>query len=201
MAKMMGPKFKQSRRLGLNVSGHPKAMKRAEKSRGSSRADKKLTEYGTQLLEKQRLRAYYNVLEKQFVRYVDKAMRTKGQTGPELLTLLELRLDNMVHRMGFANSIRMARQMVNHGHFLVNGNKVDIPSYGLKVGDVVELREKSRKTEMFVDSFNSIQGTPIPYIEKDVANFKGTVARLPQREELPIEINEQLIVEFYSKTR
>ena len=201
MAKMMGPKFKQSRRLGLNVSGHPKAMKRAEKSRGSSRADKKLTEYGTQLLEKQRLRAYYNVLENQFVRYVDKAMRTKGQTGPELLTLLELRLDNMVYRMGFANSIRMARQMVNHGHFLVNGNKVDIPSYGLKVGDVVELREKSRKTEMFVDSFNSIQGTPIPYIEKDVANFKGTVARLPQREELPIEINEQLIVEFYSKTR
>ena len=201
MGKMMGPKFKQSRRLGLNVSGHPKAMKRAEKSRGLSRADKKLTEYGTQLLEKQRLRAYYNVMEKQFVRYVDKAMRTKGQTGPELLTLLELRLDNMVYRMGFANSIRMARQMVNHGHFLVNGNKVDIPSYGLKVGDVVELREKSRKTEMFADSFNSIQGTPIPYIEKDVPNYKATVARLPQREELPIVINEQLIVEFYSKTR
>ncbi len=199
MAKMMGPKFKQSRRLGLNVSGHPKAMKRAEKSRGSSRADKKLTEYGIQLLEKQRLRAYYNVLEKQFVRYVDKAMRTKGQTGPELLNMLELRLDNMVYRMGFANSIRQARQMVNHGHFLVNGNKVDIPSYGLKVGDVVELREKSRKTEMFVENFNGIQGTPLPYIEKDLANFKGTVARLPQREELPIEINEQLIVEFYSR--
>lgn len=89
--------------------------------------------------------------------------------------------------------------MVNHGHFLVNGNKVDIPSYGLKVGDVVELREKSRKTEMFVENFNGIQGTPLPYIEKDLANFKGTVARLPQREELPIEINEQLIVEFYSR--
>lgn len=199
MAKMMGPKFKQSRRLGLNVSGHPKAMKRAEKSRGSSRADKKLTEYGVQLLEKQRLRAYYNVLEKQFVRYVDKAMRTKGQTGPELLNMLELRLDNMVYRMGFANSIRQARQMVNHGHFLVNGNKVDIPSYGLKVGDVVELREKSRKTDMFVENFNGIQGTPIPYIERDSANFKATLSRLPQREELPIEINEQLIVEFYSR--
>ena len=199
MAKMMGPKFKQSRRLGLNVSGHPKAMKRAERTRGSSRADKKLTEYGVQLLEKQRLRAYYNVLEKQFVRYVDKAMRTKGQTGPDLLNMLEMRLDNMVYRMGFANSIRMARQMVNHGHFLVNGNKVDIPSYGLKVGDTVELREKSRKTEMFVENFNGIQGTPIPYIERDAANFKATLVRTPQREELPIQINEQLIVEFYSR--
>lgn len=198
MAKMMGPKFKQSRRLGLNVSGHPKAMKRAEK-RGAARSDKKLTEYGIQLLEKQRLRAYYNVLEKQFVRYVDKAMKTKGQTGPELLNLLELRLDNMVYRMGFANSIRQARQMVNHGHFLVNGKPVNIPSYALSVGDVVELREKSRKTEMFVENFSQVQGTPIPYVEKDVDNFKATVARLPQREELPIEINEQLIVEYYSR--
>lgn len=199
MAKMMGPKFKQSRRLGLNVSGHPKAMVRAERSRGSSRADKKLTEYGIQLLEKQRLRAYYNVLEKQFVRYVNKAMRTKGQTGLELLNLLELRLDNMVYRMGFANSIRQARQMVNHGHFLVNGDKINIPSYPLKPGDVIELREKSRKTERFVENFSSVQGTPIPYIEKDVDNFKATVVRLPQREELPIEINEQLIVEYYSR--
>ena len=126
-------------------------------------------------------------------------MRTKGQTGHILLNMLELRLDNMVYRMGFANSIRQARQMVNHGHFLVNGNKVNIPSYGLNVGDVIELREKSRKTEMFVENFNGIQGTPLPYIEKDIPNFKATVARLPQREELPIEINEQLIVEFYSK--
>ena len=195
----MGPKFKQSRRLGLNVSGHPQAMKRVDQTREASRAVKKLTEYGIQLLEKQRLRAYYNVLEKQFVRYVDKAMRTKGQTGHILLNMLELRLDNMVYRMGFANSIRQARQMVNHGHFLVNGNKVNIPSYGLNVGDVIELREKSRKTEMFVENFNGIQGTPLPYIEKDIPNFKATVARLPQREELPIEINEQLIVEFYSK--
>lgn len=157
MAKMMGPKFKQSRRLGLNVSGHPKAMKRAEKSRGLSRADKKLTEYGVQLLEKQRLRAYYNVLEKQFVRYVDKAMKGKGQTGPLLLNLLESRLDNMVYRMGFANSVRQARQMVNHGHFLVNGNKVDIPSYGLSVGDTVELREKSKRR-------NSLSTTSIHWL-------------------------------------
>lgn len=201
MAKMMGPKFKQSRRLGLNVSGHPKAMKRAEKSRGLSRADKKLTEYGVQLLEKQRLRAYYNVLEKQFVRYVDKAMKGKGQTGPLLLNLLESRLDNMVYRMGFANSVRQARQMVNHGHFLVNGNKVDIPSYGLSVGDTVELREKSKKTQLFVDNFNTLASSPLPYIAKDMDNLKATYVREPMREELPIEINEQLIVEYYSKTR
>jgi small subunit ribosomal protein S4 len=197
MAKMMGPRFKTARRLGLNVIGHPKAMKRAKK--GTSRADKKLSEYGVQLLEKQRLRAYYNVLEKQFVRYVDKAMKSKEQPGPLLLTLLEKRLDNMVYRMGFANSIRQARQMVNHGHFLVNGSKIDIPSYGLSVGDVVELREKSRKTQLFVDNLNTLTASPLAYIEKDATNFKATLVRDPQREELPIVINEQLIVEFYSK--
>lgn len=197
MAKMMGPRFKTARRLGLNVVGHPKAMNRSK--RGTSRADKKLSEYGVQLLEKQRLRTYYGVLEKQFVRYVDKAMKSKEQTGTMLLNLLEKRLDNMVYRMGFASSIRQARQMVNHGHFLVNGKKIDIPSYGLTIGDVIELREKSRKTEMFVDNFNNLSASPLGYIEKDVENFKATLVREPQREELPIEINEQLIVEYYSK--
>jgi len=197
MAKMMGPRFKTARRLGLNVVGHPKAMNRSK--RGTSRADKKLSEYGVQLLEKQRLRNYYGVLEKQFVRYVDKAMKSKEQTGPMLLNLLEKRLDNMVYRMGFASSIRQARQMVNHGHFLVNEKKIDIPSYGLTIGDVIELREKSRKTEMFVENFNNLSASPLGYIEKDVENFKATLVREPQREELPIEITEQLIVEYYSK--
>lgn len=197
MAKMMGPRFKTARRLGLNVVGHPKAMNRAK--RGTSRADKKLSEYGVQLLEKQRLRTYYGVLEKQFVRYVDKAMKSKEQTGTMLLNLLEKRLDNMAYRMGFASSIRQARQLVSHGHLLVNGKKIDIPSYGLSVGDVVELREKSRKTEMFVENFNNLSASPLGYISKDVENFKATLVREPQREELPIEINEQLIVEYYSK--
>ncbi len=197
MAKMMGPRFKTARRLGLNVVGHPKAMNRAK--RGTSRADKKLSEYGVQLLEKQRLRNYYGVLEKQFVRYVDKAMKSKEQTGAMLLNLLEMRFDNMVYRMGFASSIRQARQMVNHGHFTVNGKKIDIPSYGLSVGDVIELREKSRKTEMFADNFSNLSASPLGYISKEVENFKATITRAPQREELPIEINEQLIVEYYSK--
>ncbi len=197
MAKMMGPRFKTARRLGLNVVGHPKAMNRSK--RGTSRADKKLSEYGVQLLEKQRLRAYYGVLEKQFVRYVDKAMKSREQTGMFLLGLLEKRLDNMVYRMGFASSIRQARQMVNHGHFLVNGKKLDIPSYVISVGDVIELREKSRKTDLFLDNFSNLSSSPLGYIEKDVENFKATLVREPQREELPIEINEQLIVEYYSK--
>ena len=113
MAKMMGPRFKQCRRLGLNVCGHPKAMDRA--GRGTSRADKKLSPYGLQLLEKQRLRAYYGVLEKQFRNYVKKAEKSKESTGVALIQMLECRLDNVVYRLGFANSIRQARQMVVHG--------------------------------------------------------------------------------------
>lgn len=197
MAKMMGPRFKTCRRLGLNVIGHPKAMKRATK--GTGRADKKLSDYGVQLLEKQRLRAYYGVMEKQFARYVDEAFSSKGVPGEALLFILESRLDNMVYRMGFANSIRQARQMVNHGHFLVNGSKVDIPSYRLSPGDEVVLREKSRKTEMFTDIFSSNILNSYPYISKEEENLKGVFLRLPNRTELPIVINEQLIVEFYSK--
>ncbi|MGL4763274.1 MAG: 30S ribosomal protein S4 [Sarcina sp.] len=196
MAKMMGPRFKQCRRLGLNVSGHPKAMERALK--GTSRADKKLSDYGTQLLEKQRLRAYYGVMEKQFKRNVEEAFNSNMQAGDALLRILESRLDNMVYRMGFASSIRQARQMVNHGHFLVNGSKIDIPSYRLQPGDEVVLREKSRKTEMFAENFANNLST-VTYVEKNVEEFKGVYVRFATREELPITINEQLIVEFYSK--
>ena len=123
MARMMVPRFKQSRRLGLNVCGHPKAMKRAA-VKGTARSDKKLTEYGKQLLEKQRLRAYYGVLEKQFVNLFKEAKKTAGQTGPNLVIFLERRLDNLAYRMGFASSIRQARQMVTHGHLTVNGKRL-----------------------------------------------------------------------------
>ncbi|MDD7794876.1 30S ribosomal protein S4 [Clostridium sp. 'White wine YQ'] len=197
MAKMMGPRFKTCRRLGLNVVGHPKAMKRATK--GTSRADRKLSDYGVQLLEKQRLRAYYGVMEKQFSRYVKEAFSSKSVPGEALLLILESRLDNMVYRMGFATSIRQARQMVNHGHFLVNNQKVNIPSYRLKPGDEVTLREKSKKTDMFVETFSNNILNTLPYITKDENNFKGSYLRFPNRTELPIIINEQLIVEFYSK--
>lgn len=197
MAKMMGPRFKQCRRLGLNVCGHPKAMDRA--GRGTSRSDKKLSPYGLQLLEKQRLRAYYGVLEKQFRNYVKKAEKSKESTGIALIQMLECRLDNVVYRLGFANSIRQARQMVVHGHILVNGKKVDIPSFAVQVGDEVSLREKSRTNVMFKENFESGALNEYPYLSKDMDKFSGVLTRLPERQEVPIEIDEILIVEFYSK--
>ena len=178
MAKMMGPRFKQSRRLGLNVCGHPKANKRMGK--GLARNDKKLTEYGLQLLEKQRLRAYYGVMEKQFRTYVEKALRQKE------------------HITGFASSIRQARQMVVHGHMLVNGKKVDIPSYAVQVGDEITLREKSQKVEMFKENFESTFLGVVPYSEKK-EGLKATLLRMPERNEVPIEIQDSLVVEFYSR--
>lgn len=194
---MMGPRFKQSRRLGLNVCGHPKAMDRA--TRGTSRADKKLTEYGRQLLEKQRLRAYYGVMEKQFVKYVRMAKKAEEQTGHALVKNLETRLDNMVYRIGLASSIRQARQMVVHGHILVNGKKVNIPSYLLEVGDTVGLREKSKNVELFKENFENFFLNKYPYIEKDEDKISGTLVKQPKREEIPIEIDDQLVVEYYSR--
>ena len=197
MAKMMGPRFKQCRRLGLNVCGHPKAMDRATK--GTSRADKKLSPYGTQLLEKQRLKAYYGVLEKQFSNYVKKATKSKDSTGTALIQMLECRLDNLVYRLGLASSIRQARQMVVHGHILVDGKKVDIPSYGVSVGQVISLREKSRNNILFKESFLSNALSQFAYLSKDVDSFSGTLTKIPERNEVPIEINDILVVEYYSK--
>lgn len=197
MAKMMGPRFKQSRRLGLNVCGHPNAMDRAGK--GTSRADKKLSDYGQQLLEKQRLRAYYNVMEKQFVKYVRMAKKSDEQTDHALVKILERRLDNLVYRMGFASSIRQARQMVVHGHFLVNGKKIDIPSYIVEIGDTITMREKSRNVELFKENFNNAFLNSLPYISKNDENFSGTLIKIPERDEVPIEIADQLVVEYYSK--
>lgn len=176
MAKMMGPRFKQCRRLGLNVCGHPKAMNRATK--GTARNDKKLSDYGTQLLEKQRLRAYYGVMEKQFANYFEKASKSRELTGHALINLLECRLDNLVYRLGFANSIRQARQMVVHGHFLVNGKKVDIPSFNVSVGDEIKLREKSQKNVMFKENFESNILNVLPYLSKDEANFSGSFTKI-----------------------
>ncbi|MCI1821479.1 30S ribosomal protein S4 [Megasphaera sp.] len=195
MATRRDPRFKECRRFGLNVYGHPKALKRVKKDQ----RQKKVSEYGTQLLEKQKLRAYYNLLERQFVRYYDKARKQGGITGENMLKLLECRLDNIVYRIGFANSIRQARQMVNHGHVLVNGQRCDIPSANVKVGSTISLKEGSRSNEMFKKSFQELKTFDLPYIEKNFDNFEGTLTRIPERDELPIEINETLIVEFYSK--
>ena len=195
MATRREARFKICRRFGVNVFGHAKALNRVKKDQ----RQKKMSEYGTQLLEKQKVKAYYNLLERQFVRYYDKAKKMQGVTGENMLILLEQRLDNLVYRIGFGNSIRQARQMVNHGHILVNGRRVDIPSYSCKPGDVIELREASRDNEMFKTNFQELRSFELPYIEKDLEGFKATFTRLPQREELPIEVNETLIVELYSK--
>ncbi|MCG8540586.1 MAG: 30S ribosomal protein S4 [Clostridia bacterium] len=197
MARMKGPRFKKCRRLGLNVCGHPKAMKRA--NNGQSRTNRKLSYYGIQLLEKQRLRGYYEVMEKQFRRYVKAAIKDRETTGVSLIRRLECRLDNLVYRMGFSSSIRQARQMVVHGHILVNGKKVDIPSFAVSVGDVISLKEKSRKNEMFKTNFLNNLLFSLPYLSKNEADFSGKLERKPEREEIPIEIDDHLVVEFYSK--
>ncbi|ACQ52874.1 30S ribosomal protein S4 [Clostridium botulinum] len=197
MAKIRDPRFKLSRRLGVNIYGHPKAMKRA--TRENSREGKKLSNYGKQLLEKQKIRSYYGVLEKQFLRYVKKAMKSKERTGDVLLRSLECRLDNIVYRIGFANSIRQARQMVNHGHILVNDSKVNIPSYEVKIGDVITLREKYRKNDEFANNFLALKKFSLPYIEKDYDKFSGVLIKQPERDEIPIDANETLVVELYSK--
>lgn len=161
---------------------------------------KKVTDYGTQLREKQKVRRMYGLLEKQFRRYFKTADQKKGVTGENLLMLLESRLDNIVYRMGFASSRNEARQMVNHGHFLVNGNKVDVTSYLLSPGNVVEVRDKSRKHSKINASLDAVVRRGVPdWLELDRDNFKGTVKALPTREDITMPIQENLIVELYSK--
>lgn len=197
MATRREPRFKLSRRLGVNIYNHSKAMNRATKE--NSRAGKKLSNYGIQLIEKQKLKAYYGVFEKQFRRYIDKAIKSTEVSGTALLKLLECRLDNLVYRIGFASSIRQARQLVNHGLILVNEKKVDIPSYKVEIGDTISLKEKHRKNEIFSSNFIDLQKYTLPYIEKDFDSFKGKLIRIPNREEIPIEVNEVAIIELYSK--
>ena len=197
MATNRNPRFKTSRRFGLNIYGHAKALKRQP----AETRQKKMSEYGLQLTEKQKVKAMYNLLERQFYRYYDKARRMSGVVGENLLSLLETRLDNLVYRAGFARSIRQARQMVNHGLINVDGKRVDIPSYPVKAGQVISLREGYRANEMFKQSFQELKTFDLPYIEKSFDNWSATLTRMPLREELPYknEVNETLIVELYSK--
>ncbi len=159
----------------------------------------KLTPFGVQLREKQKAKRIYGLLERQFRKYFAWAEREKGITGENLLTLLEQRLDNVVFRLGFAASRREARQIVTHGHFLVNGRKVAIPSYLVRVGDVVQLRPTSKLAERVTDNLNAGRGQVPPWLEVVPAEKKGTVRGLPLREDIQIPVQEQLIVELYSK--
>ena len=161
---------------------------------------KRTSEYGLQLREKQKARRVYGVLEKQFHAYYEQAARHKGITGDRLLALLETRLDNVVYRLGFAASRPEARQLVKHGHFSVNGRRVDIPSYQLKAGETVSLREKSALSPKFKDLLEAAEGkTVVAWLERDMIARTGRVARFPAREEIDVPVAEQLIIEYYSR--
>jgi small subunit ribosomal protein S4 len=165
---------------------------------GQARA--RFSDYGVQLREKQKVKRMYGLLEKQFARAMVRALRMKGRTGENLLALLERRLDNVVFRMGFATSRAEARQLVRHGHFLVNGRKAAIPSMILRAGAVVSVRDKSRKVERIAGALETLEGRSVPqWLDIDKAEFKGTVKALPVREDITMPIQEQLIVELYSR--
>ncbi|MCA1570461.1 MAG: 30S ribosomal protein S4 [Chloroflexi bacterium] len=161
---------------------------------------RKVSEYGLQLREKQKVRKSYSVLERQFRNYFAKAEQRKGMTGENLLRLLEMRLDNAVYRMGFASSRPQARQLVSHGHFAVNGRPTNVPSFGVKVGDRIEVRDSRRSREYFQIAPETMKAAQIPdWVSVDPTKLSGTVLSEPAREQMPLEFNEQLVVEYYSR--
>ena len=197
MAVNRVPVLKRCRSLGLD----PIYLGIDKKStRQLKRANRKMSEYGLQLREKQKAKFIYGVLEKPFHNYYDKADRMPGQTGANLMILLESRLDNVVFRMGFARTRKEARQIVDHKHVLVNGKCVNIPSYLVKAGDQIEIREKSKGSERYKGILEVTGGRLVPeWINVDQENSKGTVKELPNREAIDVPVNEMLIVELYSK--
>ena len=200
MAKNMQPIAQRCKALGIS----PAAMgydKKTTNRKPKANVRRKESEYATQLKEKQKVKFVYGILEKQFHSYYEKAMRMPGETGENLLVLVERRLDNVVYRLGFAMTRREARQLVNHGHFTVNGRKVNIPSYLVKVGDVIEVKESSRqsvKFKRFVGEDAIIVNVP-QWLDKEKNALKGTVTKMPAREDIDLPIEEHLIVELYSK--
>ncbi len=200
MARYTGSTWKKSRRLGISLSGTGKELQKRPYAPGQHGPTqrKKLSEYGLQLQEKQKLRYMYGINERQFRRIFEAAGKMPGKVGENFMILLETRLDNLVYRLGFGRTRRAARQLVNHGHITVNGKKVDIPSYRCKVGDVIGLREKSRNLDIVKDALE--ERTYLPeYLSFDENQLEGTLTRLPERSELPSEISETLIVEYYSR--
>ena len=197
MAVNRVPVLKRCRALGLepSVLGYDK-----KSNRSNARAGKKVSEYGLQLREKQKAKFIYGVLEKPFRNYYERADRMKGMTGENLMIMLETRLDNVVFRMGFARTRREARQIVDHKHVLVNGKCINIPSYLIKAGDVIEIKETAKSMQRYKDIIEVTGGRLFPeWMDVDVENFKGTIKNLPTREMIDVPVNEMLIVELYSK--
>lgn len=197
MAVNRVPVLKRCRSLGLEpqVLGYDK-----KSNRQNARAGKKVSEYGLQLREKQKAKFIYGVLEKPFRNYYEKADKMKGMTGENLMVMLESRLDSVVFRMGFARTRREARQIVDHKHVLVNGKVINVPSYLIKAGDVVEIKEKAKSMQRYKDIAEVAGGRLVPeWMDVDSENFKGTIKHLPTREMIDVPVDEMLIVELYSK--
>jgi len=191
------PVLKRCRSLGLDpiYLGIDKKSNRELK-----RANRKISEYGLQLREKQKAKFIYGVLEKPFRNYYAKATKMEGMAGPNLMILLETRLDNVVYRLGFARTRKEARQIVDHKHILVNGKRVNIPSYLVKAGDVIEVREKSKSAQRYKDILEVTGGRMVPaWLEAEQENLRGVVKEMPTRDEIDVPVNEMLIVELYSK--
>ncbi len=199
MSRYTGPQWKKSRRLGFSTLETGRELSRRPYAPGQhGQKRKKLTEYGLQLAEKQKVRHMYGVNEKQFHNTFKRAGKMEGVTGYNFFCLLESRLDNVVYRLGFATTRRQARQLVNHGHILLNGVKTDIASCQVKVGDVVSVKERSRSLEIIKNALASQTHVP-GFVEVDADKMEGKLIRLPERSELNQEINESLIVEYYNR--
>lgn len=200
MARYTGPSYKQARRVGFSITETGKELARRPYGPGQHGKDRKgkLSDYGTQLKEKQKVRFMYGLNERQFRKTFDEAAKLQGIHGTNFLRLLESRLDNLVYRTGFASTRRGARQLVNHGHVTVNGKKVDIPSYRVKVGDVISLKEDDKNLKVVEEALSKITKR-VDFITYDENKKEATFVRLPERNELNADINEALIVEFYNK--
>jgi small subunit ribosomal protein S4 len=203
MARYTGPKTKISRRFGVPIFGPSKALERKNYGpgmHGPKGSRRKQSDYAIALAEKQKLRYQYGLLERQFRRYFQTALTRRGVTGQILLQLLETRLDNVVFRLGLANSRSAARQLVSHGHVTVNGRKVDVSSFNVRAGDTVAIKDRPGSRQLAARNLELTQITPVPeWLVFDKENFSGTVARIPSREEIQPIVNEQLIVELYSR--
>ena len=204
MGKLNTPKGKLVRKLGVNIFGNPKFDKLlSKKGYGPGQhgqSGKRFSNYSVQLKEKQKIKFMYGMLEKQFRNYFKKAAQMKGETGLNLLVMLESRLDNVVYKLGLAPSRPSASQLVSHAHYMVNGIKVNIPSYRLKPGDIIEVRDKSKKLDIILDAVKMVKGDlNVSWLSLDKTKMSGTFVNYPERQEIDLTVNEQLVVEYYSR--
>jgi len=202
MARYTGPRVRISRRFGVPIFGNSKYLERRAYPPGvhGPKSRRKVTEYGAGLIEKQKLKYYYGLLERQFRGVYEKALRRRGVTGEQMLQILETRLDNVVYHLGFANSRAAARQFVSHGHVQVNGKKVNIPSFALRVNDVITVKNHNVSRQLATKNLESATSRAVPdWVSLSKDEFKGVVMRIPTRDEIQPIANEQAVVEFYSR--